>query len=225
MAPSSAAVSILLLGSGWTSQFVLPTLKAASISFAYTRRAPTSNDAGAIPFDAAREGRQTAATFQALPQAQMVVIVFPLTSAQFIQDIVTTYEEVKQCQPAWLALGSTSAWSKGVSTSTTPVSPSNARAVSEDGLLSMHTSNRSTAVLNLSGLYGGTRNPANFAKRVGETVEKLEEKTSLHLVHGKDVAQAIMSMWEALQDSRRRDAVWGRRWIVTGEGSSSIFPD
>jgi hypothetical protein len=217
---SSSVVSILLLGSGWTSQFVIPALKAASISFAYTRRAPISSDVGAIPFEAVREGQQKAAAFQALPQAEMVVVIFPLTSAEFIQDIVTTYEEAKQCQPAWLGLGSTSAWSKGVSTSSTPILKTNARAVSEEGLLSMHTSSRSTAVLNLSGLYGGKRNPANFAKKVGETMEKLEEKTSLHLVHGKDVAQAIIGMWDALQDPYRKVSAWGKRWIVTGEALS-----
>jgi hypothetical protein len=215
---SPSSVSILLLGSGWTSQFVIPALKARSIPFAYTKRAPRSIDVDAVAFEAAREGSQKMSAFQALPRAQMVVIVFPLISGKFVEDIVNTYEKAKGCSPAWLALGSTSAWPKGISTSSSPILETNTRAASEAHLLSMHSgSSRPTAVLNLSGLYGSTRNPANFAKKVGETIDKLEEKTSLHLVHGKDVASAIIGMWDVLQDSTTKDKLWGRRWIVTGE--------
>lgn len=214
----SSHVSILLLGSGWTSQFLLPALKTSEITYAYTKRPPTSSDVGAIPFEAAKEGeQQNSSAFQSLPRADMVVIIFPLTSDKLIDGIVGTYEKVKECQPAWLALGSTSAWSKGFSTSSTPILETNTRAMSESHLLFYNNKDRKTAVLNLSGLYGGTRDPSNFAKKVGETMEKLEEKTSLHLVHGRDVAQAIIGMWEALKDPRRLDAVWGKRWIVTGE--------
>lgn len=214
----SSHVSILLLGSGWTSQFLLPLLKTSSIPYAYTKRSPSSSDAGAIPFEAAKEGeQQDASAFQSLPRADMVVIIFPLTSKSMVDGIVGTYEEVKECQPAWLALGSTSAWSKGFSTSSTPILETNTRAMAESSLLSLDNKRRRTAVLNLSGLYGGNRDPSNFAKKVGDTMEKLEGKTSLHLVHGKDVALAIIGMWEALKIPTRRDVVWGKRWIVTGE--------
>jgi hypothetical protein len=221
---SASSVSILLLGSGWTSRFLLPILKSEGISYAYTRRTPgNSGDVHAFSFEVAKEGKSNLSSFQALPKADLVLIVFPLTSSEFVDNIVETYEEAKACQPAWLALGSTGAWSKGIITSSSPVVDTNIRAVSEEHLLSLNTNTRPTAVLNLAGLYGGERNPVNFAKKVGETMEKLEGKTSLHLVHGKDVGQAIVGMWEALQDTRRKEALWGKRWIVTGEcGSQGV---
>lgn len=214
----SSHVSILLMGSGWTSQFLLPALRKSGISHAFTKRDPTSNDVGAIQFKVSNEvgEQQDIQAFKALPRADMVVIIFPLTSDRFVDSLIGTYEKVKECQPAWLALGSTSAWSKGFSTSSTPILETNARAMSEAHLLSYNDEHRKTAVLNLSGLYGGSRDPSNFAKKVGETMEKLEGKTSLHLVHGKDVAQAIIGMWDTLKDSKKQDEVWGKRWIVTG---------
>lgn len=47
---------------------------------------------------------------------------------------------------------------------------------------------------------------------MAETQDKLREKTSLHLIHGKDVAQAVLGVYSQLASS---DGVWGKRWIVT----------
>jgi nucleoside-diphosphate-sugar epimerase len=212
-----SSVSVLLLGSGWTSQFLLPVLKSKSISYAYTKRAASSIDANVIPFEVIKEGRQDISSFEALPTAELVVVVFPLSSNTIVDDIISSYEKAKACQPAWLALGSTGAWSKGVISSSHPLVEGNARAASETHLLSLNSKERPTAVLNLAGLYGGVRNPAKFAKKVADSIEKLEHKTSLHLVHGNDVAHAIVGMWEALGDPQQKEKLWGKRWIVTGE--------
>jgi hypothetical protein len=217
----SSAVSVLLLGSGWTSRFLLPALRSEGISCAYTKRSPSSVDVDAVPFQISTEkgSEESLSSFQALPRADLVVIIFPLTSSDLVDTIIHGYEKAKNCQVAWLALGSTGAWSKGIITSSSPTLDTSARAVSESHLLSLNTDTRSTAVLNLAGLYGSGRNPVNFAKKVGDTIEKLEGKTSLHLVHGKDVAQAIVGMWKALHDKDRKNRLWGKRWIVTGEKS------
>lgn len=110
--------------------------------------------------------------------------------------------------------------SVGVSSSSTPIDSTNARAQAEEELLSLNTTSNSkfgrTAVLNLAGLYGGERQPANFAKRVCATQEQLEGKGSVHLIHGLDVARAILGVWKA-RDSDREKQVWNRRWIVSGE--------
>lgn len=66
---------------------------------------------------------------------------------------------------------------------------SNARAIAEDELLQL-----GGCVLNLSGLWGGARQPRNWIDRVASTKEKLKEKTSLHLIHGHDVARAIVAV-------------------------------
>lgn len=216
-------VSILLLGSGWTSKFLIPELRSNNISFARTRRnisQESDNDGGEEVLPFSLDDSISAQAFQHLPPAQMVVTIFPLKS-NLVQQLVSSYEQATSCSPAWLALGSTGAWQKpGVSNSDSPINPDNERAQAEEILLSLHSNKkeegRKTAVLNLAGLYGDERNPANFAKRAADTKEKLKGKTSLHLVHGNDVARAILEMYKTLQDEERAKQMWGRRWIVTG---------
>lgn len=64
-----------------------------------------------------------------------------------------------------------------------------ARAIAEDELRGF-----GGCVLNLSGLWGGARQPKNWVDRVAATKEQLKEKTSLHLIHGQDVARAIIAV-------------------------------
>jgi len=49
-------------------------------------------------------------------------------------------------------------------------------------------------VLNLSGLWGGERQPRHWLDRVAGSKEKLKDKTSLHMVHGVDVARSILAV-------------------------------
>lgn len=62
-------------------------------------------------------------------------------------------------------------------------------------------------MLNLAGLWGGERNPKNWVLRILDTKEKLVEKTSVHLIHGIDVAYAIVALM--------RDFTPGQRWMLT----------
>lgn len=48
--------------------------------------------------------------------------------------------------------------------------------------------------MSLSGLWGGDRQPRNWLDRVAPTKEKLAGKTSLHLIHGQDVARSILAV-------------------------------
>jgi hypothetical protein len=66
---------------------------------------------------------------------------------------------------------------------------SNARAIAEDELREL-----GGCVLNLSGLWGGSRQPKNWLDRVASTKQQLKEKTSLHMIHGQDVARAIVAV-------------------------------
>ena len=215
-------VSILLLGSGWTSKFLVPAIRSNNISFARTRRSISeeSDDDVKNIFPFSLDDSITAQACQHLPAAQMVVTIFPL-KVHLVQKLISAYEQATSCSPAWLALGSTGAWQRpGVSNSNSPINPDNERAQAEEALLSLHEgqkeAGRKTAVLNLAGLYGDERIPANFAKRAADTKEKLKAKTSLHLVHGKDVGRAILGMYNALQDNEHAKQAWGKRWIVTG---------
>lgn len=215
-----ASVSILLLGSGWTSSFLIPPLEERQISFAQTRRSQTE-DQRTIAFTV-NEDTLDASACQHLPQARLVIVIFPLKKG-LAKRLIHAYEQGTSCRPAWLALGSTSAWSNGVATSDTPITDSNERAMAEAELLDLATEQRRVAVLNLAGLYGGQRNPSNFAKRACDTLDKVKVKTSLHLIHGVDVARAIMAMWEALNDPERVHVTWNRRWLLTGESYPGIM--
>lgn len=89
-------------------------------------------------------------------------------------------------------------------------------------------------MLCLAGLWGGERHPRNWIARVAGTKEALRAKGSLHLVHGRDVARAVVgAMWglggegEGAEVGEKREGkegeergeeetgVGGRRWIVT----------
>lgn len=80
----------------------------------------------------------------------------------------------------------------------------NERAVAEDELLSL-----GGTVLNLSGLWGGPRQPRHFVKRIATSKEQLKTKTSLHMVHGRDVARAILAVHHTFDKAK------GERWLVT----------
>ena len=63
------------------------------------------------------------------------------------------------------------------------------------------------ATLNLAGLWGGERHPKHWLTRVAKSKKELATKKSLHLVHGEDVARAVIAM--------HRRFTPGRRWVVT----------
>ena len=57
-------------------------------------------------------------------------------------------------------------------------------------------------MLNLSGLWGGERLPKRWIDRVAATKEQLEGKKSLHMIHGKDVAAAILGVHARFEVAR-----------------------
>ncbi|PWN92494.1 hypothetical protein FA10DRAFT_240094 [Acaromyces ingoldii] len=228
MSRPSSHVQLLILGSGWTGNFLLPLLDAQGISYAYTSRTGTRHRHAAqdpITFSTAAdesEGAGSITGLDAMPSADNIVVVFPLRSPESATRLVEAYESAHPGGSArWIALGSSGAWGKGVHTSASPPStPMSPRAESEAALLALDSSSssssssnrRRTAVLNLTGLYDDEiRLPANFAKRVGDSKDKLAGKTSLHLIHGRDLARSVV----ALAQSSSTAPVWGKRWIVS----------
>ncbi|GAA5899953.1 uncharacterized protein JCM6883_006046 [Sporobolomyces salmoneus] len=98
-----------------------------------------------------------------------------------------------------------------------PYDKTNARAIAEDELLSLH---RNTFVLNLSGLWGGERDPSNWIGRIASSKQALEIKGSLHLIHGLDVARAIVAVHlapsiKAQESEKREDGLKGQRYLLT----------
>ncbi|BGP42989.1 hypothetical protein JCM10450v2_007109 [Rhodotorula kratochvilovae] len=237
LADGASSVDLLVLGLGWTGSFLLPHLRAhhPSISVAATTR---DGRDGTIrwAWDAEQDGKEQ---YAALPRAKTVVVVFPLKGKGLSRRLVQGYEEAVGTRVRWVQLGSTGIFDGGPtlaslraappsSSSEKPASPpafewttrhssydrTNARAIAEDELLSQHSE---TVVLNLVGLWGGTRNPSNWIARIAPTPAALEAKGSLHLVHGLDVARAIVAVHLAasLPSSSSAASGTGQRWIVS----------
>lgn len=144
-----------------------------------------------------------------------------------------------------------------------PYDKTNARAIAEDELLSQHQETvvlnlsglwvrfgyrRSLVsarlatkarwltpahILLVLNVQGGTRDPINWLARVAPTEAALEQKGSLHLIHGLDVARAIIAVHlakhlptsgstspssseeEMKREDRAATNIGGQRWILT----------
>lgn len=67
-------------------------------------------------------------------------------------------------------------------------------------------------VLDLAGLWGGARDVFNWLPRVSPSKEVLGSKKSVHLIHGYDVARAIVAVHLA---PLKQDRQQGERYILT----------
>ncbi|KAI5781443.1 hypothetical protein EDC01DRAFT_237962 [Geopyxis carbonaria] len=191
-------VDFLILGAGWTSIFLLPLLTSSKISHAATTRA---GSATTIPFTFDPDS-DSPEPYKKLPTATTVLIVFPITTPEAPRTLTKLYNSTHPSStPAnFIALGATFVWPSGGNRHT-PIEPT-ARGVAEAALIELGGS-----VLNLSGLWGGQRAPWNFMKRVADTKEKLAKKETLHLIHGHDVARAIVAV--------HKNWKGGERWCLT----------
>jgi hypothetical protein len=109
---SPTPVNVLVLGAGWTSTFLLPLCSQRGISTAATARSPPP-DSDLIPFvfDPISEDD---APFRRLPNAQTVLITFPLRGDGASTRLVEFYQATRQSynsnETMFIQLGSTSVW-------------------------------------------------------------------------------------------------------------------
>ncbi|EXJ65130.1 hypothetical protein A1O7_01470 [Cladophialophora yegresii CBS 114405] len=225
--PSHGTVTLLILGAGWTYQFLQPLLDRESrITYAATTSTGHDNTIE-FRFDPESDDLEP---FQRLPLAEYVLVTFPLKGKGPSKKLVDMYEATHArslshdgdrgakttSETKWIQLGST-----GVYTAVdwvdcnTPIDGSNERGIAEDELIAL-----SGCVLNLAGLYGAQRQPSNWIPRVAKTQEQLSEKGALHLIHGIDVARAVVAVVKEDQQSisvSEPDVppLFGRRWILT----------
>ena len=194
-------VSLLILGAGWTSTFLIPLLDKENIIYAATS---TTGRERTIPFNFDPDS-DDATPYLILPPAQTILITFPLKGTGQSKSLHSLYQQTHPgFAPNYLQLGSTGIWQ----IENQPVwidrhtsyDKSNVRAVAEDELMSL-----GGAVLNLAGLWGGKRQPRDWVSRVAANKEQLKGKGSLHLVHGEDVAKAIMAL--------HKNFTPGERWV------------
>lgn len=206
-------LDVLILGAGWTSTFLIPLLQAGKYNFAATTRdgrTVASHPTIKWTFDPSPP-KDSPSQFSKLPLAKHILVSFPLTgegqSSTLVHGYTSALRKPKEAI-RFIQLGSTGIWQISQLTvwcnRHSPYDISNARAIAEDELL-----NLGGCVLNLSGLWGGERDPKNWVSRVAKTKEEVKKKTSVHLIHGEDVARAViacMGKWKSCQS---------QRWMLT----------
>ncbi|KAI0818440.1 hypothetical protein GGR55DRAFT_77302 [Xylaria sp. FL0064] len=198
-------VSLLILGAGWTSNFLIPLLKREGIKHAATT---TNGRNGTIPFKFDPHSDDNT-PFEVLPSAKTVLITFPLVGGGQASRLVSAYKATHPDTPSpnYIQLGVTSIWTgSGWQDENSPYDAANPRAVAEDELMRVASSASGAAVLSLAGLYGADRQPRNWVRRVITSKETLRAKGALHVIHGEDVARAVIAL--------HRRFTPGKRWIL-----------
>ncbi|KAL9620114.1 MAG: hypothetical protein Q9160_005320 [Pyrenula sp. 1 TL-2023] len=210
--PSPSAVEFLILGAGWTSQFLIPLLESSHVTYAATT---TTGRDGTMPFKFDPDSDSTA-PYETLPSAKTILITFPLKGRGQSKLLTSLYSQTHEhprddssstAHFQWIQLGSTGIFaSPHWNTHTSPHDLTDARAIAEDELLSLGNG----CVLNLAGLYGGPRDPRTWVTRVATTKEAVKAKNALHLIHGEDVARGILGV-----HSKFAEVGSGKRWLLT----------
>lgn len=217
-------LDVLILGAGWTGTFLIPLLRQHKLFFAATTsdgRKVSGSPTIKFLFDPADT---SPGAFGALPRARHVLIVFPLKGPAQSRTLVHNYGAAHgtSASTRFIQLGSTGIWKHDPAQTpwvdrASAHNRDNPRAVAEDELLAL-----GGCVLNLAGLWGGNRDPRHWVARVATTKEAVGEKTSLHMVHGVDVARVIVALLGKPHGSKSHgthaewDAVGkGQRWMVT----------
>ncbi|KAL6711487.1 hypothetical protein ACN47E_004421 [Coniothyrium glycines] len=197
----SRTVDFLILGAGWTSQFLIPALTASHITYAATT---TTGRDSTLPFKFDPDSTATEPYTQ-LPSAHTILIVFPLVGPSQSKTLVHLYRSIHGAHNHWIQLGATTiynqlptAWSDDAS----PYNTADPRAIAEDKLRAL-----GGEVLNLSGLYGGTRDPRTWLPRIVRCKQDVRARGAVHFIHGADVARAVLAT--------HRNPQPGKRWIVS----------
>ena len=192
-------VELLILGAGWTGDFLIPLLQSESIDFAATTTTGR-HDTLKFKFDPDSEDN---VQFKNLPNARTILITFPLTGTGQSKLLTRLYRSVHGDENNWIQLGSTGIFSgKAYNDHRSEYKKDDPRAIAEDELLGL-----GGCVLNLAGLYGGARDPRHWVPRVAKTKEQVKGKLALHMIHGEDVARAIVAT--------HRHFTPGQRWLLT----------
>lgn len=171
-------VDILILGAGWTSTFLIPLLEKEK--FPYAATSTTGRD-GTYKFkfepsdehEVVREGDRE--QYEALPTAKTILITFPLRGQHQSKYLRSSYLDVHNPEDGpyqFIQLGSTGIFTiPGQDSWVTRHSrydETNDRAIAEDELRKL-----GGCVLDLSGLWGGTRQPKNVSLRLQKSYSQI----------------------------------------------------
>ncbi|TPX58244.1 hypothetical protein PhCBS80983_g03270 [Powellomyces hirtus] len=204
---SPQPVDLLILGLGWCGAYITRLLTTLSVPHAATTTTGRDNT---ISFTFNPDS-DDAEPYKALPRATTVIITFPVRTSPAIRRLVTLYETTVNMKPNWILLGSTRPWAPAPTADSfiwldrhsqpTPTTDA-PRQAAESELLT-----HGGCILNLAGLYGGTRDPRSWVARVAATKDTLAQKGSLHLIHGADVAHAVLAVMNNFTPAQR--------WLLT----------
>ncbi|KAK7033660.1 hypothetical protein VNI00_012660 [Paramarasmius palmivorus] len=161
---------------------------------------------------------------QILPDAKTVLITFPIVNegaSETLAKMYTSTRKDKDLKTGFIQLGATSLWGESGRRRPNPTQPTphqwfdrhsplnpTDRGKAENELLALAPEIPAT-VLNLAGLWGGTRSMRNYVGRIAPSKEVLKNKGSLHMIHGDDVARAILAVHQDWEKAS------GQRWLVT----------
>lgn len=216
-------LDLLILGAGWTATFLIPLVRTKTLLFAATTtdgRRVANHPTLKWSFDPAAPPDAIETAFAQLPRARHILITFPLKgpkqSALLIRSYAATHDG-KASSFRFIQLGSTGIWPPGTDPKQTPwvdrrspYAKEDARAVAEDELM-----DGGGCVLNLCGLWGGERDIRHWVDRVGPTKEAVGKLTSVHMIHGVDVARVIVAFLEKSDREGWEGIGKGQRWLVT----------
>ena len=181
---------------------MVPLLEKEKITYATTTT--TGRDGSyKFKFNPEDKGGDNVDQYRALPTSQTILIIFPMKgknqSIHLRDSYIQSHARGKEYN--FIQLGSTGIFSIPDQplwvTRHSKYDETNVRAIAEDELRGF-----GGCVLNLSGLWGGARQPKNWIDRVAATKEQLKDKTSLHMVHGLDVARGIIAVHQNFDQAK-----------------------
>ncbi|KAJ1943096.1 hypothetical protein GGF37_002805 [Kickxella alabastrina] len=200
-------IGILILGQGFIGTYLADLLRNRDFSFAATTTDGRNNT---IKWRLPSSSSDVAD--YALPSANTIIVTFPLQGSAAATQLIEGYlgYHDNKIRPQWIYLGSTRPFKEIPSTRFTKpdIIAGGPRVEAEELIISKYKGK----VLNLAGLWGGERVPEKWSRFYTEK-EKLRQKLSargLHLVHGADVARAILAVITVPESGR---------WLVS-DGST-----
>ena len=197
---TATETQLLIIGQGFIGAYVHDLLTSKQIPTVSTS---TTGRNGTIKF-VFDPLASDASQFEALPNTYTILVTFPIKQAQGVLNFIRLYQQTHPgaSQPKIVLLGSTSAWKEGIVDRHSPCDATYDRLDAENVVLQ-----HGGVVLNLAGLWGGKRQPMNWVERVAKSKEMLAAKTSLHLIHGYDVARVVLALLTEFTP--------GERWVLT----------
>ncbi|KAI9485172.1 MAG: hypothetical protein EXX96DRAFT_493314 [Benjaminiella poitrasii] len=197
----TSALPMLILGLGWTGQFLAELMISANLKFVATTRDGRNNT---IPWSLPNKCNDLDVTN--LPFAKTVLLTFPVMQSECMTALMDAYEAKHGSPSQWMLLSSTRPFVGNPADRHTPLDKSKdtGRMGAEDIILQ-----RGGSVLHLAGLWGSQRQPKGWVPRFPSR-EAIKDKLlarQLHLIHGQDVARAILAVHDRFKH--------GERWVIT----------